>query len=98
MTTVGIRELKSKLSAFLRLVRAGETIYVTDRGEVVAELRQPEDTEAPTPFPRLNRQILEGKVRAGQLDRPVGLYLLPSRPRLSSGSILDLLDDSRGDR
>lgn len=37
---VGTRELKNRLSHYLRRVReAGESIYVTDRGEVVAELR-----------------------------------------------------------
>lgn len=36
---VGIKELKNKLSAYLRLVRAGKTVRITDRGQVVAELR-----------------------------------------------------------
>ena len=42
MTTVGIRELKARLSAYVRKVRDGQTVYVTDRGEVVAELRPSE--------------------------------------------------------
>lgn len=37
-TTAGIRELKAKLSAYLRKVRAGESVVVTDRGEPVARL------------------------------------------------------------
>jgi len=41
MKAVGVRELKNRLSEYLRLVRKGEKILVTDRGEVVAELRQP---------------------------------------------------------
>ena len=41
MTTVGIRELKARLSAYVRQARAGHTVYVTDHGEVVAELRPP---------------------------------------------------------
>jgi len=39
MYAVGIRELKAKLSDFVRKVRDGEVILVTDRGRVVAELR-----------------------------------------------------------
>ncbi len=39
MKSVGVKQLKSRLSEYLRLVRSGETILVTDRGEVVAELR-----------------------------------------------------------
>jgi prevent-host-death family protein len=34
--TVGIRELKNKLSHYLDKVRAGERIAVTDRGTIVA--------------------------------------------------------------
>jgi prevent-host-death family protein len=36
---VGIRELKTRLGSYLRDVRRGRTIVVTDRGEPVAELR-----------------------------------------------------------
>jgi antitoxin (DNA-binding transcriptional repressor) of toxin-antitoxin stability system len=36
---VGVKQLKSRLSEYLRLVRNGETVLVTDRDEVVAELR-----------------------------------------------------------
>jgi antitoxin (DNA-binding transcriptional repressor) of toxin-antitoxin stability system len=41
MKTTGIRELKAHLSAFLREVDAGETLLVSDRGRVVAEIRRP---------------------------------------------------------
>jgi antitoxin (DNA-binding transcriptional repressor) of toxin-antitoxin stability system len=36
---VGTKELKNRLSHYLRRVRAGEVVYVTDRGRIVAELR-----------------------------------------------------------
>jgi len=39
--TVGVKELKNKLSAYLREVRSGGTIWVTDHATVVAELREP---------------------------------------------------------
>ncbi len=38
MRAVGIKQLKSRLSEYVRLARAGETILVSDRDEVVAEL------------------------------------------------------------
>ena len=41
MKAVGLRELKNRLSAYVRQVRSGESILVTDRGEVVAELNPP---------------------------------------------------------
>ena len=41
MKSVGVRELKNRLSEYIRQVRAGESVLVTDRGEVVAELAPP---------------------------------------------------------
>lgn len=38
-TTVGARELKIRLGSYLRAVRGGQTLVVTDRGHPVAELR-----------------------------------------------------------
>jgi antitoxin (DNA-binding transcriptional repressor) of toxin-antitoxin stability system len=39
MKAVGVKMLKAKLSEYLRLVKTGETVLVTERDEVVAELR-----------------------------------------------------------
>lgn len=36
---VGTKELKNRLSHYLRKVRDGEVVRVTDRGEIVAEIR-----------------------------------------------------------
>lgn len=36
---VGVRELKARLGEYLRTVRAGKTLVVTDRGQPIAELR-----------------------------------------------------------
>ncbi len=36
---VGARELKTRLGSYLRQVREGKTLIVTDRGEPIAELR-----------------------------------------------------------
>lgn len=36
---VGTKELKNKLSYYVRAARAGEHVEITDRGAVVAELR-----------------------------------------------------------
>ena len=41
LKTVGIRELKNQLSRYIREVKSGVVILVTDRGSVVAELREP---------------------------------------------------------
>jgi antitoxin (DNA-binding transcriptional repressor) of toxin-antitoxin stability system len=41
MKAVGLRELKNRLGRYVEEVRRGDVILVTDRGEVVAELRPP---------------------------------------------------------
>lgn len=38
MSTVGVRELKNKLSSYLRQVKRGRVITVTERGQAVAIL------------------------------------------------------------
>lgn len=53
---VGIRELRQNLSVYLRRVRRGESLEVTDRGHSVALLVPLEDTTSP----------LERLVRAGR--------------------------------
>lgn len=36
---VGVKELKNSLSKYLRAVRSGEVVQITERGKVVAEIR-----------------------------------------------------------
>ena len=36
MTTVAIRELKNRLSEYLRKVKAGERVVITERGRAIA--------------------------------------------------------------
>src|SRR5437588_4791064 len=38
MRTVGLKLLKNKLSEYVRLAAAGETVVITDRGRAVAEI------------------------------------------------------------
>jgi antitoxin (DNA-binding transcriptional repressor) of toxin-antitoxin stability system len=44
MRSVGIKVLKNKLSEYVRLAASGETVLVTDRDRVVAELVPPRKT------------------------------------------------------
>jgi antitoxin (DNA-binding transcriptional repressor) of toxin-antitoxin stability system len=41
MRAVGIKQLKTRLSEYVRLARGGEIVLVSDRDEVVAELGPP---------------------------------------------------------
>jgi prevent-host-death family protein len=54
---VGIRELRQNLSVYLRRVKAGETLEVTEHGQTVARLTpQPMETLSP-----LQRLVAEGR-------------------------------------
>jgi antitoxin (DNA-binding transcriptional repressor) of toxin-antitoxin stability system len=94
--TVGIKELKNNLSAYLRDVRRGIRVLVTDRAEVVAELHEPGATYAAGG--ELHPQ-LEAWVRAGDVTlptRPKGR--LPDPPaHLPDGTARRLLDADRED-
>jgi hypothetical protein len=95
MKAVGIRELKNRLSEFVRMVRRGEEILVTDRGVVVAELRKP-GTVVESPYPELVELARRGKARLGAANRP---DLYPSLdPALAEGEAARLLDEERGER
>jgi antitoxin Phd_YefM of type II toxin-antitoxin system len=44
VASVGVRELKNRLSEFLRRAAEGERITVTDRGQPLAVISRPETT------------------------------------------------------
>ncbi|MBI2343545.1 MAG: antitoxin PHD [Deltaproteobacteria bacterium] len=41
MKSVGIKELKNNLSRYLKMVREGTLIFVTDHDEIIAEIHRP---------------------------------------------------------
>jgi antitoxin (DNA-binding transcriptional repressor) of toxin-antitoxin stability system len=83
MTTAPVRELKNRLSLFLRLVKEGETVLVTEHGRVIAELHRP-DREEDARDGRFERFLdgLEqaGRLRKAQRSRSI-VRALPPRPR-----------------
>jgi prevent-host-death family protein len=69
MTSVGIRELRQKASELLRLVEAGETIEITDRGRPVALLK---------PIPELsNLEKLRALGEVESADQTLGKFPQP---------------------
>ncbi len=99
MQTVGVRELKNKLSEYLRRVRLGESVLVTDRGEVVAELMPPGqgqgDPSVPAGLQSLARRGLLALGTPGGIDLYPALQRKPSERRRS---VARLLDEERGAR
>jgi prevent-host-death family protein len=88
MTTIPHRELRNQSSKILERVKNGETIDVTNNGEIAATLIPPSSS----PFERL---LLAGQVRPAAKG-PVDFQALP---RISSpASTAEILADLRGDR
>jgi antitoxin (DNA-binding transcriptional repressor) of toxin-antitoxin stability system len=93
--TVGVKDLKNNLSAYLREVRRGARVLVTDRNSVVAELRGPvagalDDVRPPVVAEWIDAAVLTPPSR---LKAP-----LPRSPvRLPSGTARAILDELRGE-
>jgi antitoxin (DNA-binding transcriptional repressor) of toxin-antitoxin stability system len=98
MKTVGIRELKNRFSEYLRHVRAGESVLVTDRGEVIAEFSPPgrglSDASVPAGLLGLARRGLLTLGSPGDAS----LYVALPHSRRGRRSAAELLDEERGSR
>jgi hypothetical protein len=96
LKTVGVKELKNKLSAYLREVRRGTRVLVSDRNRIVAELHEPgvryglDEELDPT---------LAGWIEAGVVTLPEReKQPLPDSPvRFPDGASRELLDHDRGE-
>lgn len=93
MRAVGLKVLKDKLSEYVRLAAGGETVLVTDRDRVVAELVPPQKSRSPL----LTDALLAEAVRQGWITPPV----LPTGgppPRKPIMIFRDLLREIEQDR
>jgi antitoxin (DNA-binding transcriptional repressor) of toxin-antitoxin stability system len=96
MRAVGIKVLKNKLSEYVRLARGGETILVTDRDQVVAELVPPRVDRATT----VADAVLVDLMRQGWLT-PAAHPLSGPPSRAPITTLRDLmreLEEDRADR
>ncbi len=95
---MGLRALKNRLSEYVRLVRAGELVQVTDRGTVVAELRPPGHRAGSRTVPAgLLELARRQEISLGEPNDPA-LYDLGNKPLLRGMTTADLLDEERGER
>lgn len=83
---VAIRELKAKLSSYVRRAAAGEHITVTDRGRPIAMIG-----------PLIGQMDLEAAVAAGWLTPASASGLKPIRRHPPIGSVQDVLDEDRAE-
>ncbi len=96
MRAVGLKVLKNKLSEYIRLVASGETVLVTDRDRVVAELGPPREGRSPL---LADAQLAEA-VRQGWITPPVlpGAEPPPRQPIMTLRQLLRELAHDRADR
>ena len=96
MRAVGIKALKNKLSEYVRIAADGETVLVTDRDRVVAELGPPQPGRAAD----VADALLADVVRRGWLRPPVASSeTMPARkPVAPLADLLHELDVNRSDR
>ncbi len=93
---VGLKVLKNKLSEYVRLAQGGETILVTDREVVVAELVPPQPGRSPS----VADAVLAELMRTGWVS-PAARPLTGSPPRGAVTAFEELmrdLNEARADR
>jgi antitoxin (DNA-binding transcriptional repressor) of toxin-antitoxin stability system len=96
MRAVGLKTLKNKLSEYVRLVANGETVLVTDRDRVVAELSPPRAGRSEM----LADAMLAEAMRRGWVTPPalVGETAPPRKPIAAFRTLMQELQHDRDDR
>ena len=97
MHSVGIKALKNRLSEYVRAAAAGETVLVTDRGQVVAELVSPRVRDDASPVEqRLGHLMRQGLLAPART--PPAAPLPRRRPAATAADVLKELDAGRAER
>ncbi|MEO7084776.1 MAG: prevent-host-death protein [Gemmatimonadaceae bacterium] len=96
MRAIGLKVLKNKLSEYVRLAAGGETVLVTDRDRVVAELIPP---RAGRSLLLADAQLADA-VRRGWITAPLAPAVEPPnrQPIGPLSQLLNELAEDRGDR
>jgi prevent-host-death family protein len=97
MRSVGLKVLKNKLSEYVRAAARGETILVTDRDRVVAELVPPQPDRKALPEDEFfARGIREGWLTPAKI--PPTAPLPARKPVMTLDELMRGLDEDREDR
>lgn len=93
METVGVRELKMHLSRYLKRVRAGQHLRVTERGKPIATIAP---AEVPVDLEWAHQLIAEGRA-AWSGGKPKGVPLAARRRRRRQGPTVSdaVIEDRR---
>lgn len=86
MQTIGIRELKARLSRHVRRAQRGERLIVTDRGQAIATLGPIEETARPAWITHL---VAEGRA-SWNGGKPTGLATrITTKHLLASTAVIE---------
>jgi antitoxin (DNA-binding transcriptional repressor) of toxin-antitoxin stability system len=97
MRSVGLKILKNKLSEFVRMAAAGETVLITDRHRVVAEIVPPQPgRKSISEDDFIARGVREGWLTPAKI--PPGTPLPPRKPVMSFEEVMADLERDREDR
>ena len=96
MRAVGLKVLKNKLSEYVRLAEHGETVLVTDRDRVVAEIVPPDKSRSLL----LADALLADAMRQGLITPPAlpSTDVPPRKPVMSFRQLKRELDQDRSER
>ena len=87
--TVPVSQAKARLSEYLRQVRGGEEVVITERGRPIARLVPVADRE-----PHLADLERRGLLRVADAELADD-FLAKKRPKATGGSVLDALLEER---
>ena len=94
MRRVAISELKARLSEYLKAVRAGEEVIVTDRGLPVARIAPVSGTEEKSS--RLRMLVRTGQARPPEAEDGIDMKLVAAmRPNVPGVSLVDAVLEER---
>lgn len=93
MERIGVRDLRQNASRYLALVKAGETVEVTERGELIALLVPPQRSQTTRDRLIAARKLIPSSAPTGRARSPRPVTIGPGEP-----SNQELLDAERHDR
>ena len=93
MERIGVRELRQNASRYIALVKAGETVEVTERGQLVALLAPPGGSRSTRDRLVATGRLIPAASPTGRLRSPRPVPIVAGEP-----TNLDLLDAEREER
>jgi len=95
MTVASVSKLRASLSEFLRRVKGGEEVVVTERGRVIARLGPPASSVSLTES--LREMERQGLVKVGTGKLPKNFWRMP-RPKDPKGLVMKGMLQERAEK